>query len=116
MPDCTTDYSKMEHLVQTLIQQYDPLWPHAQQSMAKAENLVDEANKMIAEEEKRWKKFREVDRIKAQLHTWLAWQRSPGVQFGTAIKQHILGHDSPQAINFLRWLKHLYAFVQLVNI
>jgi Protein of unknown function (DUF3226) len=110
MPDCTTDYSKMEHLVQTLIPQYDPLWSYAQHSVNKAENLIDEANKIITEEEKRWKKFRDVDRIKAEVHTWLAWQRSPGVPFGTAIKECILGHDSPQAINFLRWVKDLYGF------
>ncbi|MGD0518783.1 MAG: DUF3226 domain-containing protein [Thermoguttaceae bacterium] len=116
MPDCTTDYSKMEHIVQSLIPQYDPLWSHAQQSVTHAMNLVGEANKIIAEEEKRWKKFRDVDRIKAEVHTWLAWQRSPGVPFGTAIKERILGHDSPQAINFLRWIKDLYGLPQLVNL
>ena len=115
MPDCTTDYSKIEHLVQSLIPQDDPLWTHAQQSVIKAENLVDDANKTIAEEEKQWKKFRDVDRIKAEVHTWLAWQRSPGAPFGAAINDRILGHDSPQAINLLRWIKDLYAFPDITS-
>ncbi|MGW8257498.1 MAG: DUF3226 domain-containing protein [Thermoguttaceae bacterium] len=116
MSDCQADYGKIEDLVNTLISGNDPLRSHARHSVTQAEKLVAEANKTIAEKESQWKIFREADRIKAEVHTWLAWQKSPGVPFGTAIKERLLGHDSPEAINFLRWLRDLYHFQQLAHL
>jgi hypothetical protein len=53
-------------------------------------------------------KYRRVDRIKAVLHTWLAWQRVPGVPFGTALNNKYFGHASPTAKAFISWFKTLY--------
>lgn len=109
MPDCATDHLKLEDLVATLIPVNDPVWPHANASVTEAVRLVDFANSGIIEESGRWQRFRDVDRIKAVIHTWLAWQFKPGAPIGAAIKARILGHDSPQALAFLSWLRQLYS-------
>jgi hypothetical protein len=116
MPDCASDYLKMEHLCQSLMDKDDPLWSFAKASVTEAARLIDEANEKIVEVEKRWKRFHDVDRIKSEIHTWLAWQQRPGAPLGAAINAHILGHDSSQAIAFLRWLRELFEFSQLSTI
>ncbi len=113
MPDCKTDGKMLEDMVQSLMPAHHPLWPHAQASTAVAATLVDNANATINETTKKWKRFIDAHRIKAEVRSWLAWQAEPGVQLGAAINAHILGHDSPEALAFLRWLKQLYGFVQL---
>lgn len=113
MPDCETDNFKLEHLCETLISDGDPLWSYAKHCVGEAAKIVDEANQSIAEEQKKWKRYRDVDRIKSEIHTWLSWKDRPGEPLGAAINAHILAHDSPQALAFLRWLKRLYGFEQL---
>ena len=92
MPDCRRDHGKLEHLLETLIPKGDVLWPHADASTSKAAELGA--------------RFR--DHEKARIHCWLAWQEEPGKPFGTAITAKFLGHDSPEAIAFLRWLGRLF--------
>lgn len=101
MPDCTTDRGKLEDLLTTLIPNDNKLWPHARTS-------TDEAKKIGAA-------FGDADRDKASIHAWLAWQKEPGLPFGTAIKAKFFNDDSPQALAFLRWLKRLYGIAQLVS-
>ena len=115
MPDCTTDGQKLEHLIKSLMPAQDPLFPHAKSSTAIAATLVDAANAAIGENNKKWKRFSDADRVKAEVRSWLAWQREPGVQLGAAINDHILGHDSPQALAFLRWLKQLFGLAKLTE-
>lgn len=52
--------------------------------------------------------FRDVDLMKAQLHTWLAWQTKPGLPYGSAVKAHYFGYNSPAALTFVAWFKTLY--------
>ena len=40
---------------------------------------------------------------KAVLHTWLAWQKEPGLPYGTAIRARYFRHDSPVAECFVKW-------------
>lgn len=47
-------------------------------------------------------------RSKAFIHTWLAWQNSPGRPMGLAITQKALAADSPTAHIFVAWLGRLY--------
>lgn len=94
MPDCSSDQQKLEDLLKTLIPDSDALWPHARTS-------TEEAKKIGAS-------FSGVDTDKAEIHCWLAWQKEPGRPYGTAIKAKFFGHDSPQAMAFLRWLRTLF--------
>lgn len=45
---------------------------------------------------------------KAVIHTWLAWQKDPGLPFGTAITARFLDPMKPEADAFLAWIRTLY--------
>ncbi|RRR76348.1 MAG: hypothetical protein EI684_03105 [Candidatus Viridilinea halotolerans] len=55
------------------------------------------------------KRFSLGHKSKAILHTWLAWQESPGKPFGVAIKARFLDADATEAIQFVAWLRRLYS-------
>ena len=54
----------------------------------------------------RW--FRDVDRPKALMHTWLAWQETPGRPFGTAITAQFLDPAVPETAAFAGWIRSLF--------
>lgn len=45
---------------------------------------------------------------KAELHTWLAWQESPGERIGAAIAKKYLDPSHDTATRFVNWFKRLY--------
>lgn len=76
MPD-NQSAGKLETLLGRAIDSTDPNWNYANK-------VLDDVKKPC---------FESIDREKAQLRTWLAWQDPPGLEFGTAItgnkfKQH----------------------------
>ena len=93
MPDNQLD-GKLETFLQTLIDDADPLIGHATQA-------TDRAKEIGAE-------FSEPDRIKAVIHSWLAWQEDPGKPYGTAICARFFKHDSPAANAFVKWFRKLF--------
>lgn len=52
--------------------------------------------------------YREVHYDKARMHTWLAWQDPPGLNFGDAIKEQCLRPDVPLAKLFMGWVWRLF--------
>lgn len=48
---------------------------------------------------------------KALIHTWLAWQKTPAMPMGQAITAQVLSCDSPIALIFIEWLKHLFELI-----
>ncbi len=50
-----------------------------------------------------------VQHPKALIHTWLAWQQTPGMPMGQAITARVLDSNSLLAIAFVEWLKRLFA-------
>ncbi|MEW5987665.1 MAG: DUF3226 domain-containing protein [Chloroflexota bacterium] len=48
------------------------------------------------------------DHPKAFIHTWLAWQKTPGQPMGQAITAGVLRHNRPLAISFVNWLRQLF--------
>ena len=84
----------LEYFLQDLVEDSDPL-------LALAETCTSEANKSGAE-------FPEVDRPKAVLHTWLAWQKEPGLPYGAAIKARFFRDDSPAALAFVEWYRRVF--------
>ena len=82
----------VEHFVEQLIPTGDALWPRAQR-------VVHE----IPENERRFNRV-----IKAQIHTWLAWQDEPGRPIGQAIGRHDLDANAPHAQQFVDWLRRLF--------
>jgi hypothetical protein len=45
---------------------------------------------------------------KAFIHTWLAWQKDPGLPMGRAITAKALSADSAIAVSFVNWLNRLF--------
>lgn len=45
---------------------------------------------------------------KAHIHTWLAWQETPGERMGAAITSETLHHSSDEAQAFVKWFCDLF--------
>lgn len=84
----------LETLLKTLVPSDDRLWPLAQSSTCEAAKLAAA--------------FSAIHRDKAELHTWLAWQKDPGLPFGAAIQRKVFSSESASAIAFLGWFKRLF--------
>lgn len=52
--------------------------------------------------------YTSVHRPKALIHTWLAWQETPGMPMGQAITARVLSYDSAIALVFVAWLKRKF--------
>ena len=91
MPDNRTD-GKLEDFLRLLVPQPSPLFDHA---VASVDSVPE-------------RRFSENDRIKALIHTWLAWQREPGKPYGTAISAGFLDSGSADAVAFASWIRRLF--------
>ena len=74
MPN-NVDGGKLEDFLSTLVPEADQCWSWA-----------DDATKQALI---RGAQFSEGDYIKAHIHTWLAWGREPGLQFGKIGRAHV---------------------------
>lgn len=54
-------------------------------------------------------RFETKDTAKARMHTWLAWQRQPGLPLGTAIKLKYLNPSVPEAAVFIAWVRSVFS-------
>ena len=77
--------------------------------LPEGDSLLDRANRVLDEIPLEERRFPARHRQKALIHTWLAWQESPGSPLGLAITQHYLSAESPQVDNLLSWLTRLFA-------
>jgi hypothetical protein len=82
----------LEDFVAALVPEADPLLPYARECV---QNLPE-------------KRFPSVQRAKADIHTWLAWQSEPGKPMGQAITARYLNPESSQAQGFIDWLYALF--------
>ncbi len=85
----------LERFLETLVQEADPLLPHAREATARAKSEHGAS-------------YPEGDVKKAVLHAWLAWQEEPGLPYGTAIKARYFRHDSPTAGRFVGWFRRVF--------
>lgn len=80
------------------------LIPNEQENLWK---LVENTVSLIPDEERRFSK--EPDHSsKAKIHTYLAWQKRPGVPFGIAIREKFLDVNAQNVANLMKWLKELF--------
>ena len=84
----------LEDFLRFLVPQPNILFDHAKASVA-----------AIPEGERR---FKLLDEPKAVIHTWLAWQKDPGLPFGTAITARFLDPNVPEVDVLAAWLKRLF--------
>lgn len=54
------------------------------------------------------RRFDDLKRPKAMIHTWLAWQQEPGKPLGQAISARYLDPHLPGADTFAQWLRRLF--------
>lgn len=93
MPDNTMP-GMLEHFVSFLGATGDPLW-----------SIAEDCLNHIPQEHQR---FIPNHRIKAHIHTWLAWQEEPGTPFGSAITKRYLNADALPAQQLMAWIRKLF--------
>jgi hypothetical protein len=72
----------------------EPIWEYAQAATTEAKN--------------RGAVFSPSHIDKANIYTWLAWQRPPGQPFAYALKDKILEPTRADVQTFVTWFKTLY--------
>lgn len=85
----------LETWLKELIEDGDPLWEYAQEAT------------QIARTQKQ-ATFIEEHLEKAQICTWLAWQKPPGLHLHLAVKKKLFNPQHPRAQAFVTWFKKLY--------
>jgi hypothetical protein len=94
MPDNQTQRGFLETFLAFLVDEKDDSWQKAKSCVA---NLT----------EKPFVKPNTDHTIKAEIYTYLAWQKEPGKPFGQAITAKYLQADNPHCEKFVNWLKRL---------
>ncbi|MBE9125002.1 MULTISPECIES: DUF3226 domain-containing protein [unclassified Coleofasciculus] len=94
MPDNQVS-GMLEDFVTLLIPTDDSLRP-------KAEAIVQEI------EQFKLNRYTPIHHSKALIHTWLAWQETPGMPMGQAITAQVLSCNAEIANKFVEWLKRLF--------
>jgi len=84
----------LETFLSYLVPQDDNLW-----------NRVLNCVGSIPEDERL---FRPQHKIKAQIHTYLAWQENPGRPMAQAITNRYLRAETAQAASFIAWIQSLF--------
>lgn len=101
MPDNRADFGKIEDLLGTLVPPGDDLFEIAKRS-------TTEALAVSAKRPADRKIIQHKDERKGQLHSWLAWQETPGESYGRALQRKFFEHESAVANAFVEWFKKLY--------
>ena len=96
MPDNSSE-GMLEHFIKHLIPEDDNLIGRAEQTVQKL--IDDNMNRFIKKH-----------KLKAEVHTWLAWQEQPGIPMGLAIKKEYLDTNKELANKFVNWLNKLFGF------
>jgi len=94
MPD-----NQSEGMLETLLQRLIP-----QNQLP----LLDHAKTAAATARAKGAQFSESHGIKAEMHTWLAWQEPPGLQLHEAVMAKVLDPQSASAKAFVDWFIELF--------
>lgn len=97
MPDNRRE-GMLEHFLETLVSENDPLFLHAQQSTKQAK--------------RQGAKYSDTKAPKAALHAWLAWQKNPGLPYGSAIRARYFDRDSEVAEEFVAWFRRVFQIAE----
>jgi hypothetical protein len=84
----------LEHFLAGLIAPEDPVWAHAGEATRHAREL----NARLPER----------DVPKGQMHAWLAWQETPGLPYGTALRAGWFDAHAALAVEFVEWMRRLF--------
>ena len=84
----------LEHFVSDLIPDGNFLWQKAEADVI----AIPETERL----------FPSIHTQKAKIHTWLAWQETPGRPMGIGVAAGWFDHQSPLAQSFIAWIKELF--------
>lgn len=90
----------LEDFLQFLLPTDDSLWKRAETSVREIPE-DDLPFDLTGKDKAPWLK-------KAQIHTWLAWQKEPGRPLGQAITKSYLNPNAPLAQKLVDWLRKLF--------
>lgn len=76
--------------------------------ISEGDKLGEYADEVLNTLEKRRLNRYGAHRSKAFIHSWLAWQKTPGMPMGQAITANVLDAQSPIAVRFIGWLNQLF--------
>ena len=96
MPD-NTHNGYLEYFIEQLIEKEDDM-------LALAKSTVEEIMKQ------KYCRFTDLKKQKALIHSWLAWQETPGLPFGTALKAGYLNPQKDTLQPFLNWVGRSFQF------
>jgi len=101
MPDNTAE-GELEHFLELLVprKEENPLWLRVLKAL---EDMPPEDSFPSYV-----KRFKEQDRRKAVIHTWLAWQKEPGKPLGQALGVGYFDAQASHALVFINWIRQLF--------
>lgn len=76
--------------------------------IASRDALIEHAKASTTVALKKGAAFPDSKRQKAELHTWLAWQETPGLPYGAALGAHFFDHNSNGALAFMKWFRRVF--------
>lgn len=94
MPDNNAN-GMLEDFVKQLVPSDDSLMDYVEKSLDKIE--TEGVNK-----------YKAIHKSKARIHTWLAWQETPGTPMGLAIKKTFLDTNKELCLKFVDWINELF--------
>jgi len=94
MPD-NQNNGYLENFVGMMMEDSNLTWQFAQEKVAE---LL----------EKDFCKFTDTKKQKALVHTYLAWQETPGLPMGTAVKAGFINIENPLIESFANWFKNTF--------
>lgn len=97
MPDNSVP-GMLENFVRFLVPQNDLLWDRVFLCI----DSIPETERL----------FRSQHLIKAQIHTWLAWQNEPGSPLGLSITKRYLEADALHAQLLIQWIRRVFSISQ----
>jgi hypothetical protein len=91
------DEGYFEHFIEMMVDTKDPILKDAK---AKVAELLSSD----------YCRFTRAKQQKAVIYSWLAWQETPGLPFGTAMKTGSLNRDAVLVKPFLNWIEKTFEF------
>jgi len=93
MPDNRVS-GAIEHFVRLLVPKDDVLWERAGRCL----DAIPQGHR----------RFPESHCTKAHVHTWLAWQESPGTPLGLAVTKKYFDAEAEHARLLIAWIRRLF--------
>jgi hypothetical protein len=78
------------------------LIPQDEYRLKRARDIIKE----MANEKLEW--YKEKNRSKTEVHTWLAWQEDPGRSMGIAVKNNWVNTQHPLILDFFSWFEKTF--------